>query len=247
MIAGATLLRRRRDGRRRVPWLAGLVAIHPGWWMSAYRGDCGAALVSWSLVATTLVGLAAGLALCRSRAGGGASGGMRSLGDALIGTMAGVAVSAPILSGPVASTPSSARGSVGGTRRPTPRCLPGVRAPGTTATIRRSPRSKTTWSQESPLGSSAGVGVGDYGGGPARADILAPCRSAAQRPGQSGASSALRPGSKLPGIRWANSSARQPVQAVTRESLARSVPVSSQPTRGMDFPRSSAAMVIVRR
>jgi len=106
MIAGATLLRRRRDGGRRVPWLAGLVAIHPGWWMSAYGGDCGAALVSWSLVATTLIGLAAGLALCRSRAGGGASGGMRSLGDALIGTMAGVAVSALILSGPVAGGPA---------------------------------------------------------------------------------------------------------------------------------------------
>lgn len=64
-IAGLWLFRRGRKARAGT--LVAPLVVHPGWWMSATRGDCGASLVVGSFAATILIGLAVGLAIAWPR------------------------------------------------------------------------------------------------------------------------------------------------------------------------------------
>jgi len=76
MLWGATLLvaggsafipRFRARGWRRQWPLMLLVALHPGWWMSARSGDCGCALIEGSVLVTALTPLAVGFLFWRLR------------------------------------------------------------------------------------------------------------------------------------------------------------------------------------
>lgn len=56
-----------RGMKARAAALVAPLVAHPGWWMSATRGDCGASLVVGSFAATILIGLAVGLAIAWPR------------------------------------------------------------------------------------------------------------------------------------------------------------------------------------
>lgn len=63
LVGGSLLLPWTRLRGRSRPWaLLALVAVHPGWWMSARGGDCGRLLETAALAATALTVLL-GLAL----------------------------------------------------------------------------------------------------------------------------------------------------------------------------------------
>ncbi|MBI5482766.1 MAG: hypothetical protein HY906_28180 [Deltaproteobacteria bacterium] len=51
---GAALLRRMGVARCHLAWLAALLLAHPGWWMSARRGDCGYTLRELSIAMTAV-------------------------------------------------------------------------------------------------------------------------------------------------------------------------------------------------
>ena len=56
-VLGAVALRRLGVARRRLAWLLAPVLVHPGWWMRARGGDCGATLVLGSMAMTVAAGL----------------------------------------------------------------------------------------------------------------------------------------------------------------------------------------------
>jgi hypothetical protein len=60
---GAGLLRRLGVPLRRVGLLAAPLLAHPGWWMSARSGDCGATLVLGSMAMTAVAGLVVAVAV----------------------------------------------------------------------------------------------------------------------------------------------------------------------------------------
>ena len=60
---GAGLLRRLGVSARRVGLLAVPLLVHPGWWMSARSGDCGAMLALGSMAMTAVAVLVVGGAL----------------------------------------------------------------------------------------------------------------------------------------------------------------------------------------
>jgi hypothetical protein len=62
-LCGLLLLGLRPAKLPRLGWLAGLLFIHPGWWLDARGGDCGVTLVTGSLLVTALTAAAAALAL----------------------------------------------------------------------------------------------------------------------------------------------------------------------------------------
>jgi hypothetical protein len=62
IVCGAIARWRRASWRRLIP-LAALVVLHPGWWMSAYGGDCGITLVEGSISMTALTAIGGAVVL----------------------------------------------------------------------------------------------------------------------------------------------------------------------------------------
>lgn len=68
IAGGSAFIPRMRARGWRSQWpLLVLVALHPGWWMSARSGDCGRTLTVGSMVITALTLLVAALLFWRSR------------------------------------------------------------------------------------------------------------------------------------------------------------------------------------
>jgi len=61
------LLPRLRALSNKPRWiLAALVVVHPGWWLSARGGDCGATLVEGSILATMIAAVVGGIVFVRA-------------------------------------------------------------------------------------------------------------------------------------------------------------------------------------
>jgi hypothetical protein len=73
VAAGMLLLRMRGRSLRQTGWLLAFAAIHPGWWLSARGGDCGAmrSIGSWACLGLSALLLTVLILFSRKREKGG--------------------------------------------------------------------------------------------------------------------------------------------------------------------------------
>jgi hypothetical protein len=102
IVAVASIFLHLRLAGRGIPWIVAPLVLHPAWWMSAVRGDCGYGLRTWSFVATTWIAIAVALAILWSDLVKARRKKRRwLLGGALGSALAGVPIAALIVDGAI--------------------------------------------------------------------------------------------------------------------------------------------------
>jgi hypothetical protein len=100
MVVGAGTLLRRRSLGRRMPWIVVPLVLHPAWWTSVTRGDCGYALRSGSAFGTFWIAVAVGLAIYWPSIGLSTSKHWKwQVAGAVAGVLAGIPVVIVVLEG----------------------------------------------------------------------------------------------------------------------------------------------------